>query len=135
MQASVSTATASTEVAPQTANGAAKNDNIMPSYKQIRELVGHQKAVASLKFSPDGKWLASVSADKSIRIWNVEDGKAEKIISGHKLGISDVAWSTDSKLIVSASDDKTLKVIYFFIPLSKLFLDMGSDFWALCENS
>lgn len=64
----------------QTTAAPRSEGTIIPNYKQVRELVGHQKAVASLKFSPDGKWLASVSADKSIRIWNVEDGKAEKIV-------------------------------------------------------
>ena len=36
-------------------------------------LVGHRGAIVALAFSPDGHWLASASADGTIRIWPVPD--------------------------------------------------------------
>ena len=43
--------------------------------KPAKELKGHGSQVYGLAFSPDGKQLASCSADKTVRLWSVETGK------------------------------------------------------------
>lgn len=40
------------------------------SGEQVKRVAGHSGAVLSLQYSPDGKFFASASADKTVRIWN-----------------------------------------------------------------
>ena len=79
-----------------------------PTFTFQRELTGHDKSVASVKFSPDGTLLASASADKTVKVWNVSDGELVVTLVGHEKGCSDCAWTSDGRYLVSASDDKNL---------------------------
>ena len=41
----------------------------------LQILEGHQESIMSVAYSPDGKFIASGSYDKTVRIWNLADGK------------------------------------------------------------
>lgn len=54
-----------------------------PNYQLKHKLVGHDLGAVSVKFSPGGAWLASASADSTIRIWDPQSGKLIRTLKGH----------------------------------------------------
>ncbi|WP_459178365.1 WD40 repeat domain-containing protein, partial [Dulcicalothrix desertica] len=49
--------------------------------------------------SADGKTLASASADKTIKLWNISTGKLISTLSGHTSTVFSVAFSPDGKTL------------------------------------
>lgn len=76
----------------------------------IKRLTGHQQAVNHIQFSPDGRYFASASFDKKVKLWNGYSGDFLKTFTGHVGAVYQVAWSSDGRYIVSASKDSTAKL-------------------------
>lgn len=72
-------------------------------------MTGHQQLINDVKFSPDGRIIASASFDKSIKLWESNTGKYITSLRGHVQAVYSISWSADSRLLVSSSADSTLK--------------------------
>lgn len=78
--------------------------------KPIARMLGHQKQVNHVTFSPDSLYIASSSFDNHIKLWNARDGKFINTLRGHVAPVYQCAFSPDSRLLVTGSKDTTLKV-------------------------
>jgi hypothetical protein len=76
----------------------------------IVTFTGHLDAVNSVAFSPHGRFIASASADHTLRIWETSTTDPAPDNIHHSYEIHHVHFSNDGQLIVSASNDKTVKV-------------------------
>jgi WD40 repeat protein len=73
----------------------------------------HDQPVDAAAFSPDGRWLATGSQDKTIRLYDLEAEHPEETsvaLVGHEQRVGVVAFSRDSRVLVSGSGDGTLRV-------------------------
>jgi WD40 repeat protein len=76
-----------------------------------RTLSGHSGPVTSVAFSPDGKHIATASADKTVKEWDAaSDAKPPLTLPGHSAAVLSVAFSPDGTRLATASADNTAKL-------------------------
>jgi Prp8 binding protein len=71
-------------------------------------LAGHKAPVYCVRFSHEGKNIASGSLDTDVLLWGVYgDCECSYVLKGHKNAVLDLNWSRDDAMLYTASADKT----------------------------
>jgi WD40 repeat protein len=76
----------------------------------VKELGAMADVALRASFNPAGTKLAAAAADRSIRIYDVANGKQEILVEDHADWVVSLAWNNDGTRIASASRDKTSKL-------------------------
>ncbi len=76
-------------------------------------LAGHSHVVTEVVFSPDGRTLATGSADKTVRLWNVNDPANPtplgQPLTDHTDYVRAVAFSPDGRTLATGGHDETVR--------------------------
>jgi hypothetical protein len=76
-----------------------------------RRLEGHQGWITNLAWSPDNTdRLASASADRTVRIWDVTTGETVRTLAGHEGIVVAVSWAPDGRTLATRSLDGTFRL-------------------------
>jgi WD40 repeat protein/thiol-disulfide isomerase/thioredoxin/tRNA A-37 threonylcarbamoyl transferase component Bud32 len=77
---------------------------------EVLRLSGHWAWVGGAVYDPDGKRLATASADGTVKLWDAGTGQEVRTLAGHSRGVASVCFSPDGKHLASAGWDGTVKV-------------------------
>jgi len=75
-----------------------------------RKFQAHTEWIKSVAISPDGKWLASCSDDKTVKLWSMGTGACLATLKGHTNKVRYVTFTTDGNSIISSSFDETIRI-------------------------
>ena len=100
--------------------------SLTPTWKCTHTLTGHFSSINALNFSPDGKFLASGSADQKIKIWDIQKNKLQQTLCGHRSLVSDLVFSPNGEILISSSWDHKIKIWH---------IETGEEINSLEEHS
>ena len=75
-------------------------------------LESHDAPVKSIAFSPDGRWLASTSADTTAKLWRLAEAgiTAAATLRGHGSSVDAAQFSPDGKWLATGSADHAVRL-------------------------
>ncbi len=100
-------------------------------------LDGHDGAVKTVAYSPDGKALATGGADNTTRLWDAATGKELRKFDGPTTVVESVVFSPDGKLLVVAARGGGVRVWRLGTddPPMQMVTGQSSHLWAIAFSA
>jgi len=75
-----------------------------------RTLTGHAGDIYCVRYSRDGRWLATASKDRTVRLWEAQTGDCKHVLRDITSEVNCVAFSRDSRHVAAVGDNGMLCV-------------------------
>ena len=76
----------------------------------VHGLPGHDAGIRSVRYSPDGDWLATASEDFTVRVRDAQTGETVHTLTDFGSAVDGVAWAPDSRRLAAGGFDGTARV-------------------------
>ncbi|MCB0190017.1 MAG: hypothetical protein KDE31_37355, partial [Caldilineaceae bacterium] len=73
-------------------------------------LIGHRAGVNLVRFSADGRFLASAGSDHIARVWDAATGETRHVLAGHVSALRAIDFAPTGETLVTGSSDGTIKL-------------------------
>jgi WD40 repeat protein len=77
---------------------------------ELRELQGDDEWLKGVKYSPNGRQIATWSVGNAVKIWDADTGLELCHLHGHVAPVETLAFSQDCQWIATGSNDSTVRI-------------------------
>jgi WD40 repeat protein len=70
----------------------------------------HSLPITAIAYDPDGKFLASASYDRTVKIWDADSGELVQTLRGHIGPVTCIAFHPKGNMLVSGGKDQRLRL-------------------------
>jgi WD40 repeat protein len=78
--------------------------------QELATLIGHAGPVYAIAFSPDGRRIATGSADRTVKLWDLETHQEVATLKGHTDTVTFLLFSPDGSILAAGSTDSVVKL-------------------------
>jgi WD40 repeat protein len=74
------------------------------------DVAAETESISAVAFSPDGRFLAVSSMDRTIQVWDVPGARRCGVLHGHTGAVYALAFSADSRRLASGGFDRSVRL-------------------------